>query len=122
VKIRPEASFVKLEEGRTDIQQALKPRIKEFSVLQNNLCLYLATGQADHDLVAVFNHVEIGNSLTRLAAKALLQFVLVDRESAHDAKSVRCDERPAFYAKTHCRRSTWRKPDTQRNYAPTQSL
>jgi hypothetical protein len=29
-----------------------------------------------------------------------LQFVLVDRESAHDAKSVRCDERRAFYAKT----------------------
>ncbi|MNT16752.1 hypothetical protein D3C72_1518690 [compost metagenome] len=60
----------------------------------------LATGQADHDLVAVFNHVEIGNRLTGLTAKALLQFVLVDRKSAHDAKSVRCDERRAFYAKT----------------------
>ena len=60
----------------------------------------LAAGQADHDLVAVFDHVEVGDRFAGQAAQALLQFVLVDRKSAHDAKSVRCDERPAFYAKT----------------------
>ena len=80
-------------------KRGLKRSSIEFSALQNICCLYLATGQADHDLVAVFNHVEIGNRLTGQSAKALLQFVLVDRESAHDAKSVRCDERRAFYAK-----------------------
>ncbi|MNS35225.1 hypothetical protein D3C72_673750 [compost metagenome] len=59
-----------------------------------------AAGQADHDLVAIFNHVEIGDRFAGQTAQSLLQFVLVDRKSAHDAKSVRCDERPAFYAKT----------------------
>ncbi len=65
----------------------------------------LAPGQADHDLVAIFDHVEVGDRFAGQAAQALLQFVLVDRKSAHDAKSVRCDERPAFYAKTPVARS-----------------
>ena len=35
----------------------------------------LAAGEADHDLVALFNHVEVGNGLTHVAPQALLQFV-----------------------------------------------
>lgn len=82
------------------LYSGVKEGFPAFFALQNIYRLYLAAGQADHDLVPVFNHVEIGDRLTGLSAKALLQFVLVDRKSAHDAKSVRCDERPAFYAKT----------------------
>lgn len=35
----------------------------------------LAAGQAHHDLVTLFNHVEVGNGLTYVAPQALLQFV-----------------------------------------------
>ena len=35
----------------------------------------LAAGQAHHDLVALFNHVEVGDGLTYVAPQALLQFV-----------------------------------------------
>ncbi|MNY20451.1 hypothetical protein D3C86_1539300 [compost metagenome] len=45
----------------------------------------LAAGQADHDLVAVLDHVEVGDGFTGQPAKAFLQFVLVDRKGAHSA-------------------------------------
>jgi hypothetical protein len=45
----------------------------------------LAAGQADHHLVAILDHVEVGDGLAGQAANALLQFVLVDREGAHGA-------------------------------------
>lgn len=45
----------------------------------------LAAGQADHDLVALFDHIEIGDCLAGQATQAFLQFVLVDRKSAHGA-------------------------------------
>ena len=45
----------------------------------------LAARQADHDLVAVLDHVEVGNGFAGLTTQALLQFVLIDREGAHGA-------------------------------------
>jgi len=44
-----------------------------------------AAGEADHDLVAVLDHVEIGDRFTGQATQAFLQFVLVDCKSAHGA-------------------------------------
>ena len=44
-----------------------------------------AAREADHDLVALLDHVEIGNRFTGQATQAFLQFVLVDRKSAHGA-------------------------------------
>ena len=43
----------------------------------------LAARQADHDLVTILDHVEIGDCLAGQAAQTLLQFVLVDRKVAH---------------------------------------
>ncbi|MNO82876.1 hypothetical protein D3C76_741620 [compost metagenome] len=45
----------------------------------------LAAGQADHDLVTVLDHVEVGDGFTSQPAKAFLQFVLIDRKGAHSA-------------------------------------
>ncbi|MCY1540157.1 hypothetical protein D9M68_757780 [compost metagenome] len=45
----------------------------------------LAAGQADHDLVAILDHVEVGDGFAGQAADAFLQFVLVDRKGAHGA-------------------------------------
>ena len=45
----------------------------------------LAAGQADHHLVAILDHVEVGDGFAGQAANALLQFVLVDRKGAHGA-------------------------------------
>ena len=43
----------------------------------------LATGQADHDLVAVLDHVVVGDGFAGKTAQAFLQLVLVDRKGAH---------------------------------------
>lgn len=45
----------------------------------------LAARQADHDLVAILDHVEVGNGFASETTQAFLQFVLVDREGAHSA-------------------------------------
>jgi len=45
----------------------------------------LAAGQADHDLVAILDHVVVGDGFAGETTQAFLQFVLVDREGAHSA-------------------------------------
>ncbi|MNH20384.1 hypothetical protein D3C79_801500 [compost metagenome] len=45
----------------------------------------LAARQADHDLVAILDHVEVGDGFAGETTQAFLQFVLVDREGAHSA-------------------------------------
>lgn len=44
--------------------------------LQHGVAVF-AAGQTDHDAVAFFNHIEIGNRFAHVAAQALLQFVQV---------------------------------------------
>lgn len=44
--------------------------------LQHGVAVFTA-GQADHDAVAFFNHIEIGDRFAHVAAQALLQFVQV---------------------------------------------
>jgi hypothetical protein len=59
----------------------------------------LAAGQADHHLVAILDHVEVGDGFAGQAANALLQFVLVDRKGAHGAsESGGRNESATFYA------------------------
>ncbi|CAI8966961.1 hypothetical protein EMIT0357P_60245 [Pseudomonas marginalis] len=71
-----------------------------------------AAGEADHDLVAVLDHVEIGDCLTGQAAQAFLQFVLVDRKSAHGAWiRWRCVTKSrVFYAKKTAKGLTVKDP------------
>jgi len=45
----------------------------------------LAARQAHHHLVAMLNHVEVGNCLTGQSTQAFLEFDLRDRVSAHSA-------------------------------------
>ena len=121
-----EARLLLIHVHRHDLELDRRHLLQVHQHIEHGVAV-LATGQADHDFVTVFNHVEVGNCLTGLTAKALLQFVLVDRKSAHDAKSVRCDERPAFYAKT----LRWRRPSgpmwpasqlPPRKFGPAQTL
>jgi len=70
----------------------------------------LAAGQADHDLVAILDHVEVGDGLAGEAAQALLQFVLVDREVAH----VRC---PGEMRKPRILRAKQTRPQPVRRVA-----
>src|SRR5690554_4769752 len=63
----------------------------------------LATGQADHDLVAVLDHVVIGNRFCRQTTQTFLQFVLVHAKAGHGGEPG-CTQNRAFY-----RESTTRK-------------
>ena len=59
-----------LAQGHQDVQQCVT---------------ILAAGQADHDLVAILDHVVVGDGFASETTQAFLQFVLVDREGAHSA-------------------------------------
>lgn len=72
----------------------------------------LAAGQADHDLVAILDHVEVGDGLAGQAAQALLQFVLIDRKGAHGALESGCSRRKAGYF-THKATPTPAPPDAR---------
>ncbi|MNN01899.1 hypothetical protein D3C81_1145330 [compost metagenome] len=61
---------------------------RHFLQVQQNIehgVAVFAAGQADHDLVTVFDHVEVGDGFAGETTQAFLQFVLVDRKGAHSA-------------------------------------
>ncbi|MCY1173385.1 hypothetical protein D9M73_135410 [compost metagenome] len=61
---------------------------RHFLQVQQNIehgVAVLAAGQADHDLVAILDHVVVGDGFAGETTQAFLQFVLVDREGAHSA-------------------------------------
>ncbi|MNM84990.1 hypothetical protein D3C81_970950 [compost metagenome] len=76
-----EAGLLLVHVHRDDLELDRRHLLQIQQDVQHGVAV-LAAGQADHDLVAVLDHVEVGDGFAGLAAQAFLQFVLVDRKGA----------------------------------------
>ena len=64
--------LIQIDRGDTEIDRCFFLQLQKY--VQQRVAV-LAAGQADHHLVTVFDHAEIGNRPTHLMAQALGQFI-----------------------------------------------
>ncbi|MDF9894892.1 UNVERIFIED_ORG: hypothetical protein OKW25_004039 [Pseudomonas vranovensis] len=79
-----EARLLLVHVHRDDVELDRRHFLQVQQNIEHGVAVF-AAGQADHDLVTVFDHVEVGDGFASETTQAFLQFVLVDRKGAHSA-------------------------------------
>lgn len=77
-----EAWLLLVHVDRDDVELDRRHFLQVQQNIEHGVAVFAAR-QADHDLVALFDHVEVGDGFAGKATQAFLQFVLVDRKGAH---------------------------------------
>ncbi|MNZ79357.1 hypothetical protein D3C78_979580 [compost metagenome] len=91
-----EARLLLVHVHRDDLELDRRHFLQVQQNIEHGVAVF-AAGQADHDLVTVFDHVEVGDGFAGETTQAFLQFVLVDREGAHSAWNPRGVTKAAYF-------------------------